>query len=409
MQRAARWIPSSLMAVISAALTANLPAGQAPRGFEPLFDGRNLDAFKASDDARAHWRIENGVLKYDGKEKDLWSKRSYRNFIVKLDWRFPGPGPRRAVDDILPSGDVAKDEKGQPRKIEIQYGGDSGVYLRGSSKSQVNIWNWPIGSGEVYGYRTDASQPADVRAGVTPKARADRQLGEWNSMTILLEGDRLSVDLNGVNVVSRAKLPEVPAQGPIALQNHGDPVEFREIYIRELPDDIIDLLDGATLAGWKAVEAAKDTWTVRDGKLICSGKPHGYLRTEKAYENYVLEGEWLFPGKGGSTGLLLHVTGDDKVWPPSIEIQTDHTYAGNFIKIGGVSFEGGKRTENAEKPVGEWNHFEATVKGDVIECFVNGKKVSEARKCSPTKGAIGFQSEGVEVHIRNVWLRPLPR
>ena len=77
--------------------------------------------------------------------------------------------------------------------------------------------------------------PAEVRAGVTPKVRADRPLGEWNSFTIWMRGDRLSVDLNGKSVIIHARLPSVPGEGPIALQNHGDPVEFREVYIRELP------------------------------------------------------------------------------------------------------------------------------------------------------------------------------
>ncbi len=386
---------------------ARVSTGEPPRGFSPLFDGKNLDAFKVSEKAREHWKVEGGEIRYDGKEADLWTKKSYKDFILRVDWRFPGPGPRREVDVVLPSGDNAKDESGKPKKVEIQYGGDSGIYVRGSSKSQINIWNWPIGSGEVYGYRTDGSMPPEVRAGVTPKVRADRPLGEWNSFTILMKGDRLSVDLNGVNVLAHARLPGVAAEGPLALQNHGDPVEFREIYIRELPGDLVDLLPEGGLGGWTAVGAAADTWSRRDGRLVCSGKPNGFIRTDKTFENYVLEAEYMFPGKGGSTGILLHTQQPDKVWPASIEIQIDHGLLGNFIKIGPVSFEGGKRAENREKPVGQWNHFEAVCRGDTIEFFANGKKVSEGKKCHPAQGTIGFQSEGVEVHLRNIWLTPL--
>lgn len=110
--------------------------------------------------------------------------------------------------------------------MEIDYPGDSGIYLRGNSKSQVNIWNWPIGSGEVYGYRNDASMPAEVRARVTPRECADRPIGQWNRLIITMKGDRLTVGLNGRTVIEEAQLPGVPAEGRIALQHHGDPIEF---------------------------------------------------------------------------------------------------------------------------------------------------------------------------------------
>ena len=122
---------------------------------------------------------------------------------------------------------------------------DSGIFLRGSSKAQVNIWSWPIGSGEVYGYRTDAKMPAAVRAGVTPRRNADRDIGEWNTFEITMRGSRLDVVLNGEPVIVNAELPGVPPEGPIALQHHGAKkdgvwvsppslVQFRNISIKEL-------------------------------------------------------------------------------------------------------------------------------------------------------------------------------
>ena len=118
--------------------------------------------------------------------------------------------------------------------MQISDYGDSGIYLRGNSKSQVNIWCWPIGSGEVYGYRTDAEQPAEVRAAVTPRQKADRPPGDWNRFRIKMKGERLTVALNGTTVIENAWLPEVPARGPIALQHHGDAIQFANLYIREI-------------------------------------------------------------------------------------------------------------------------------------------------------------------------------
>ncbi|MCF7675869.1 MAG: DUF1080 domain-containing protein, partial [Akkermansiaceae bacterium] len=110
---------------------------------------------------------------------------------------------------------------------------DSGIYLRGSSKSQVNLWNWPVGSGEVYGYRTDKSIPADVRAAVTPRLKADAPVGEWNRMLISVKGDVLNVTLNGRAVIVDAQLPGIPARGPIALQHHNAAIDFANIWIKE--------------------------------------------------------------------------------------------------------------------------------------------------------------------------------
>jgi hypothetical protein len=111
---------------------------------------------------------------------------------------------------------------------------DSGIYLRGNTKSQVNLWNWPVGSGEIYGYRIDKAMPAEVKAAATPKLHADRPIGEWNRAMITLKGDRLSVSLNGRVVIDNAQLPGVPAQGPIGLQHHGSAIDFANIWVKEL-------------------------------------------------------------------------------------------------------------------------------------------------------------------------------
>ena len=146
----------------------------------------------------------------------------------------------------LPAVDLV-DEHGAPVNESVPDAGDSGIYLRGSSKSQVNIWCWPIGSGEVYGYRMDAKMPPEVRAAVTPKKKADRPVGEWNTFEITLKGDHLWVRLNDEEVISNAQLPGIPAKGPIGLQHHGSYnatagkwtgppslIQFKNIYIKEL-------------------------------------------------------------------------------------------------------------------------------------------------------------------------------
>lgn len=203
-------------------------------GFVPLYGGVNLSGWKRGPSIDGHWVPSDFVLRYDGKGDHLWSERSFKDFQLIADWRWSGP--TRDVDRpvILPTGEEQKDASGNTVTASVKEAGDSGIYLRGSDKSQVNIWCWPVGSGEVYGYRTDRSLPPEVRAGVTPRANADKPIGEWNRFIITMKGDRLTVVLNGQTVIENAHLPGVPPEGPIALQHHGDPIEFANIYIREL-------------------------------------------------------------------------------------------------------------------------------------------------------------------------------
>ncbi|HXT57232.1 MAG TPA: DUF1080 domain-containing protein [Pirellulales bacterium] len=208
------------------------------RGFKSLYTGVDLAGWKAEPGHEGHWKAENWILAYDGKseasDKNLWSAKEYGDFELIVDWRLNAPPEEQLRPLILPSGEYAKDDDGKPKTVAVQDAGDSGIYLRGNSKSQVNIWCCPVGSGGVFGYRIDKKVPAEVRAGVTPKIKADHPLGEWNRFLITMRGDRLSVKLNGRTVLDDAQLPGVPARGPIALQHHGHSIQFANIYVKEL-------------------------------------------------------------------------------------------------------------------------------------------------------------------------------
>jgi len=154
--------------------------------------------------------------------------------VLIADWRLPGkPMPRpRAI--VLPNGDDARNTDGSAKTLEIPYAGDSGILLRGSRKAQLNITCNTIGSGELYGYRVDRTMPAAVRAGSIPKTMADKKPGQWNRFVITLKKDRVTAVLNGQTVIDQVPLPGIPAHGPIGLQHHGDPVQFRNLFIKEL-------------------------------------------------------------------------------------------------------------------------------------------------------------------------------
>lgn len=232
-------IAAILTIALIAAMSCSKKESEKSEAFVPLFDGKTLNGWIVPKGDNGHWKVVDGIIDYDGKseaegDKNLWTEKEFGDFILKVDWRFPGPPHKQFVPIVLPDGSDAQNPDGTPKMIEIEYPGDSGIYLRGSSKSQVNIWNWPIGSGEVYGYRKDPNMPPEVRRAVTPIKRADRPIGEWNTFVITMKGDRLTVVLNGETVIENAQLPGVPARGRIALQHHGDPIQFRNIYIKEL-------------------------------------------------------------------------------------------------------------------------------------------------------------------------------
>jgi len=212
----------------------------AAEGFRALYNGLDFRGWKQFEGNENHWVPNDWMIEYDGKSKadgenkHLWTAEEFRDFVLIVDWRFPDKPTEEKVPVVLPDGSTLKDESGEEVTIPVMDAGDSGIYLRGSSKSQINIWNWPVGSGEIWGYRTDESMPAELRRAATPLFNADRPVGEWNRFEIAVKGKTVSVKVNGQQVIGNAVLSDIPEKGPIALQHHGDPIQFANIYIKPL-------------------------------------------------------------------------------------------------------------------------------------------------------------------------------
>lgn len=219
-------------------------------GWVSLFNGKDLTGWSMKTEVDGIWSVVDGTIDCvpklkPGGDKGLWSDKSFGDFELHVEWKIKEKKGIYNTPIVLPDGSYKLDEDGK-RVVEAQPGADSGIYLRGVGKAQVNIWCWPIGSGEVYGYRNKQDDP-EVRKGVTPKLNADNPVGEWNTFHITMKGDRLTVVLNGKKVLDNAQLPGVPEEGPIALQHHGgydeandkwngasSLVQFRNIYARPL-------------------------------------------------------------------------------------------------------------------------------------------------------------------------------
>ena len=217
--------------LIGLVLVAGLTFGQtqqvAEDGFVSLVVGNSLAQWKVLKGNEGHWRAVDGMIDYDGlseeqgrSDQNLYSKNWYRNFLLTFEWRFPGPAYEIWHRVYLPDGGLAKNPDGSLKQKKLLSAGDSGVYLRGTGKSQINLWNDEMGSGNVQGYLMDLSLPVEARRTYVPSERADKPLGEWNAMEITLVENTVTVVLNGVTVIDEAELPGLPYGGPIGFQHH---------------------------------------------------------------------------------------------------------------------------------------------------------------------------------------------
>ncbi|MHC4994240.1 MAG: 3-keto-disaccharide hydrolase [Planctomycetota bacterium] len=188
------------------------------------------------------------------------------------------------------------------------------------------------------------------------------------------------------------------------------------------------LFNGEDLTGWKPVNTAPSTWLVKDGMLICSGKPIGELRTERMYQNFELEVEWRHLKPRGNAGIFIwadDITARGQPFHRGIEIQVlenaygqgrGHTTHGDIFPIHGavmfpVNGRGGSRsfpTENRSNPSPEWNHYRIRAVDGAVSLAVNGKMVTAGMFCSPSKGYICLESEGGIVEWRNIRIKELP-
>lgn len=149
--------------------------------------------------------------------------------------------------------------------------------------------------------------------------------------------------------------------------------------------------------------SAQSTFSIRDGLLVTTGTPNGYVRTSDVYDNYVFHVEVRFTARGNS-GVLVHVQRDD-VWPRAIECQMYQAHMGRIFPIQGAYIEGGEMIHEASKPVGEWNTYEVYSEEGRLATVLNGVLVGIGANANPRIGHICLQAEGVVAEFRNIRVR----
>ncbi len=356
-------------------------------GFTSIFDGTTLNGWhgqpqlssekakEATEEDKAkwaaettpHWSAKDSAIVNDGHGPYLTTDKDYGDFELYLQYRT-----------------VAK--------------ADSGIYLRGVP--QVQIWDWTnedvikLGADKGSGGLWNNAEGAN---GKDPLVRADKPFGEWNQFRIRLIGERCWVWLNGQLVVDDARMANyfdrnkpMPKTGPIQLQTHGGPIDWKNIYIKEFkPEEAnailqeadikeVDyLFNGQKLAGWGG---ATDSYEM---VLRCKDGMGGTLHSLQEYEDFNMFVEFRLP-PAGNNGLVIRYPldkqGADGAYDAMCELQIlddgHEKYKGLDPRQAHGSAYGMIPAERGYlRPVGEWNYEKVTVRGSKIEVEVNGFRV----------------------------------
>lgn len=403
-------------------------------GFYSLFNGQDLKGWKglvdnpvkrrqmhpdtlakkqvkADAQMRSGWYVSQGELHFSGKGQNLCTIKDYQDFELFVDWK-------------------------------IEKMGDAGIYLRGSP--QVQIWDIAntkvgaqVGSGGLYNNQKNPSKPSQV---------ADRPIGDWNQFYIRMQGERVSVWLNGEQVVDQVLLEnfwdrKIPIfeKDAIELQAHGDHIVYRDIYVKELePASPLALSEVDQKEGFKLLFDGKnlDAWTgntqdylPEHGNLALypqrGGK--GNLYTKEEFSDFHLKFEFqLSPGANNGLGIRTPMEGDAAY--VGMELQILDNTAPVYAKLQPYQYHGSvygiiPAKQGFLKPVGEWNQQEVIAQGNHIQVMLNGELILDGDLAEATKngtadhkehpglfnkkGHIGFLGHGSALKFRNLRIKAL--
>jgi len=421
-------------AILATKLKAHLRKLPYDYGFVNMFNGKDLTGWKglvgnpiyrakqtdsalkalqAKADAKIinDWVVKDGMLVFTGHGDNLCTEKKYGDFEMYVDW-----------------------------KITAQ--GDAGIYLRGSP--QVQIWDTSrrevgaqVGSGGLYNNQKNQSKPLVV---------ADNAIGSWNNFHIIMKGDKVTVYLNGVLVTDNIVLENywdrnlpIFIKEQIELQAHGTYVAYRNLYIRELPDNnavslseeekkegFVNLFDGTNIDQWMGNTAG---YVINDGALVVvpDNGSGGNLYTKEEYADFVYRFEFqLTPGANNGIGVHAPPVGDAAY--VGMEIQVLDNEAPMYASLQPYQYHGSVYGIAPAKrgyllPTGEWNKEEIMVKGSTIKVTLNGTVINEVDIKEVTKngtadhkehpglarttGHIGFLGHGDVVRFKNMRIKKL--
>ena len=436
LEKALPLISGTDSAILVNQLRAHLNAMPYDHGFVSLFNGKDLTGWKglvgnpvsrskmseqelllaeaaASTKAQQDWVVKDGLLIFTGHGDNLCTVKKYGDFEMYVDWK-------------------------------ITEKGDAGIYLRGSP--QVQIWDTSrrevgaqVGSGGLYNNQKNISKPLLV---------ADNKIGEWNTFHIIMKGDKVTVYLNGILVTDNISLEnywdrKLPlfSKEQIELQAHGTYVAYRNIYLRELPNEsstitqltesekqegFVQLFDGTNFDNWVGNKAG---YLLKDGVIEVNpeAKGGGNLYTKEEYSDFIYRFEFqLTPGANNGIGIRAPLEGDAAYVGMEIQVlDSEHPMYANLkpYQYHGSVYGVLPAKRGFLKPTGEWNQEEIVLQGSKIKVALNGTVITEADLNEATKngtldrnehpglknttGHIGFLGHGDVVRFKNMRIKTL--
>jgi hypothetical protein len=437
---------SALYLVLGASVLQAAP--QTPAGFSALFNGKDIQGWRGGttfdhrallampEEERAakiakwneelgnHWTVEGDELVNDGKGSYLTTLKDYGDFELTLEYK------------TVPKADSGIYLRGVPQ-VQIWDSTDPDGGKLGREKGSGALWNNPPGS-----------------PGKDPLVKADKPFGEWNTVRVVMVGARVSVWLNGQMTVDHAILENyydrsskdaaikasprpIPREGPIQLQTHGGEIRWRNLFIRQIGSEEANkvLASHGEGEGWKSVFNGKDLngwqgpvdqYEVVDGAIYCKPGKGGTLHTVDEYADFKARTEIKLP-PGGNNGLAIRYPGKgDTAYVGMCELQVLDDSSPKYANLDPRQFHGSAYGMVAahrgyQRPVGEWNFEEVTVKGSKINVELNGtvildtdlSLVTEYKSNSAhpgkdrTSGYFGFAGHNDPVGFRAIRILPL--
>ncbi len=404
-------------------------------GFVSIFNGKDLGGWKGL--------VENPIARSKMSEKQLAAKQKKANVEMHQDWvvndgvlTFVGEGYK----NICTEKNYSDFEMVLNWKIGPK--GDSGIYLRGSP--QVQIWDTAltevgaqVGSGGLYNNQKNESKPLKV---------ADNSVNDWNTFRIKMVGERVTVYLNGVLVTDNVPLENywdknqsIFPKDAIELQAHGENVQFKNVYVREIASDDVLLSAEEKKEGFTSLFNGKDLdhwignktdYLVENNQIMVRSKQgdHGNLYTSEEYKNFIFRFEFqLSPGANNGLGIHSPLEGDVAYVGKELQILDDN--AAIYANLKEYQYHGSvygiiPAKRGFLNPVGEWNMQEVIVNGDHIKIILNGTVILDGNLKDATKngtldgqdhpglqrskGHIAFLGHGSALQFRNIRIKVLP-